>query len=164
MVLYLGKEKITPTQNKSKGGIIPVGTLDIIENGLYNVTNYARANVQISGENANLYEANLILAGVVEGLPQPTESDVVDEALLILKRVTSIDNSEEGVRPKGTLNITENGIYNVINYAYANVNVEQEGGTDTFEANLVINGVVEGLPQPTKNELINQLDLILKRI
>ena len=48
MVLYIGKEKFTPAIVSPQSGIIPAGTINIIENGLYNVTTYANAEVNIN--------------------------------------------------------------------------------------------------------------------
>lgn len=38
------------------------------------------------------------------------------------------------------------------------------GGSDTYEADLVLLGVVDGLPQPTEEEVVNQTVPILKMI
>ena len=62
MVLYIGKEKFTPAIVSPQSGIVPVGTINIIENGLYNVTTYANAevNINIPTPSENVYTLKMI--------------------------------------------------------------------------------------------------------
>ena len=47
MALYIGSQKVAPAI--VSGGITPTGTISITTNGTYDVTNYASANVSVSG-------------------------------------------------------------------------------------------------------------------
>lgn len=62
MVLYIGKEKFTPAIVSPQSGIVPAGTINIIENGLYNVTTYANAevNINIPTPSKNVYTLKMI--------------------------------------------------------------------------------------------------------
>lgn len=62
MVLYIGKEKFTPAIVNPQSGIVPAGTINIIENGLYNVTTYANAevNINIPTPSENVYTLKMI--------------------------------------------------------------------------------------------------------
>ena len=53
-------------------------------------------------------------------------------------------NVDKGIFPSGTKEITENGTYDVANYASANVNVEVGAGTDTSDATAAAADIVAG--------------------
>lgn len=85
-------------------------------------------------DGSDTYEANMVLLGVVRGLPQPTEEDLVSSSIIILDEVTNIEVSNDN------------------------------DGSDTYEADLVLLGVVKGLPQPDEETLVMQTVTVLDAI
>lgn len=86
------------------GGAEPTGTIQIDENGLYDVAAYAAANVNV---------------------PEPSGSiSITENGTVDVKNYASANvNVQQGVFPTGSLSITQNGSYDVAAYAEANVNV-----------------------------------------
>ena len=93
--------------------IKPEGTLDINENGEYDVSNYASTNVNVIGG----------------GITPEGEINITDNGSYdVSNYATANVEIEKGITPTGELEIVENGTYDVTNYASANVNIEATGG------------------------------------
>ena len=86
---------------------VPAGTLEITENGVYDVAEYASADVNIE-------------APAPTGTINITENGVADVAEYANANV----NVPQGVFPEGTEEITENGVYDITNKASVDVAVE----------------------------------------
>lgn len=115
---YGGKTTYTPLQMPSAilsisgeggGGITPVGEIEILENGDYDVTTYASAHVEVP---VGVFPEGILKVTTV-GYHNCYNYDTVNVAVPL---------------PSGTLNVTENGTHNVWDYEFVNVNVAGEGG------------------------------------
>ena len=92
----------------------PEGTKNITENGLYNIKDFAEANVNVPIDEPDLVDITITQNGTYN---HPNK-DGYDEVVV---------NVPIPPTPTGTISITQNGTYDVTNKASANVNVEGGG-------------------------------------
>ena len=135
------------TQMLDTGYIMPQGTKTITDNGVYDVTNYAAANISIgipSGyikpngtvsitsngtHNVNNYETAYINVPIPGGYVYPSGTrTITSNGTYDVSNYAYASVSISGTTPSGTKDITSNGTYDVTNYASANVNVTGNGG------------------------------------
>lgn len=100
----------------SGGGITPTGTIEITQNGIVDVTNYASADVDVPSETPTLGTKTITQNGTY---------DAEDDSLDGYSEVTV--NVSGGITPTGTkqISITQNGTTteDVTNYANAEITV-----------------------------------------
>ena len=94
----------------------PIGTLSIDENGTHDVTNYAAVDVNVPAPEINL-QTKMVTPSEVPQLVTP------DDGYDGLHKVSVSRIPVEYVIPKGTKDVTENGEYDVTEYAAVNINV-----------------------------------------
>lgn len=116
-------------------GVLPEGTLDITENGEYNVKRYADVDVQVP-------------IGV---FPTGTKIITTNGSFNIRNYENVLVNVSGGVEPTGTLDITENGEYNITYYEKVNVQVPQRSPQFDETTNLSINIVNNSSEEKTFN-------------
>lgn len=118
-------------------GIIPMGQLEITENGVRDVTQYASVNVSVetpsqektvtptTSQQEITPDTDYLLSKVtVNAVTSAIDSNIQAGNIKDGVTILGVEGTlQEGITPTGTLNVTTNGSHDVSQYAIAEVNV-----------------------------------------
>lgn len=105
--------------------IIPEGTLNINENGSYNVKDKESVNVAVPGEVVNLQDKTVTPT-------KEAQSVTADQGYTGLGTVDVEAIPNEYIIPSGNIDITENQVVDVTQYSQATISVPSSGGEDSL--------------------------------
>lgn len=120
----LGAVQVDPIPSEF---IVPTGTIPIAVNGLVDVSQYSNANVQVP-------------QGV---FPSGTKQITANGTGIDVTNFAAVDVNVPSIQPTGTLQITQDGTYNVEQYEFAEVKTKPSYG-------IVLDEWVDGYPTSAK--------------
>lgn len=113
------EQEITLEKENAKIGVVPEGTFNVTENGIYNVENYANANVNVSGTDVQINGVSIVSDGVANVItnsaynsstnPIATMSDVNEKVsgtdITVISKLTQTQYDSLSTKDSNTLYI-----------------------------------------------------------
>ena len=132
------------TLEKEELGFVPSGTKEIVENGVYEISQYENVDVDVPGiipsgtktitsnGEHNVYDYEK--ANVQVPLPSG-QVDITSNGIHNVNDYETANVNVPGIIPAGKKTITANGTHNVYDYAEAEVNVPEPSGSISITTN-----------------------------